>query len=66
MNLSVEKQLKFLENMSDLIENLKNTPTPLGYWAKEAENTKKIIEENKEIAKSIAMSYEKFHQQYNL
>ena len=39
--MTPEEQLNFLENMGDLVENLKNTPTPPDYWAKEAKNTKK-------------------------
>lgn len=55
-----------LEGLSKDAQVLKNASVPDEYWEKEAKQTQEIINENRKLAESVTMSYEKFYQPFTL
>ena len=58
--------LEVLRNLSEILEELKNSPTSDAYWIEEQKDMDKREDEIEKFNKSIQMSYEKYHTPFTI
>ena len=58
--------LEMLKDFGSIAEELRNNPPSLEYWIEEDKLMAKRAKENEKFAKSIQMSYEKYHTPFTI